>query len=86
MKTIILLLCVALLVQVSVALPWFNNEEHPSLGNTSCTTDCCKSLPSRGPMTYYYYQNTGRFHGGSGEYAVNTHGYSGQGKGYNNPA
>ena len=53
--------------------------------NTSCTTDCCKSLPSRSPMTYYFYQNTGRFHGGSGEYAVNTKTYSGQGKGYLNP-
>jgi hypothetical protein len=37
-------------------------------------------------MTYHYYQKTGRFRGGSGEYAVNTLGYSGQGSGYNNPA
>lgn len=36
-------------------------------------------------MTYYFYQNTGRFHGGSGEYAINTMGYSGQGAGYLNP-
>lgn len=55
------------------------------VGNTSCTTDCCKSLPSRTPMTYYFYQNTGRFKGGSGEWAVNTMTYSGQGKGYLNP-
>lgn len=61
-------------------------DEPDKLGNTSCTEDCCKSLPSRGPMTYYYYQNTGRFKGGSGEWAVNTLGYSGQGAGYNNPA
>ena len=53
--------------------------------NTSCTTDCCKSLPSRSPMTYYFYQNTGRFRGGSGAYAVNTKTYSGTGKGYLNP-
>jgi hypothetical protein len=37
-------------------------------------------------MTYHYYQNTGRFVGGSGEYAVNTHAYSGSGDGLNNPA
>ena len=86
MKTFTLIFCVFLLVQISLALPWFSHEEHPSVGNTSCTTDCCKSLPSRGPMTYYFYQNTGRFHGGSGDYAINTHGYSGQGAGYLNPA
>ena len=57
-----------------------------NLGNDSCTKSCCASLPSRGAMTYHYYQNTGRFVGGSGEYAVNTHAYSGQGEGYNNPA
>jgi hypothetical protein len=50
-----------------------------NLANTSCTTSCCASLPSRGAMTYRYYQNTGRFIGGSGAYAINTHGYSGQG-------
>ena len=36
-------------------------------------------------MTYTYYQNTGRFIGGSGDYKIDTHGYSGQGKGYMNP-
>jgi hypothetical protein len=36
-------------------------------------------------MNYYYYQNTGRFRGGRAEYAINTMGYSGQGKGYLNP-
>lgn len=36
-------------------------------------------------MTYFYYQNTGRLKGGLGQYAINTLGYSGQGKGYLNP-
>lgn len=36
-------------------------------------------------MTYYYYQNTGRFKGGSGDFSINVLGYSGQGAGYNNP-
>mgnify|MGYP000995094248 FL=1 len=61
-------------------------QRNSNLGNTSCTTSCCASLPSRGAMTYHYYQNTGRFRGGSGAYEVNTHAYSGQGEGYNNPA
>ena len=60
-------------------------DKGPFFANTSCTTDCCKSLPSRSPMTYYFYQNTGRFRGGSGEWAINTMTYSGQGKGYLNP-
>ena len=30
-------------------------------------------------MTYTYYQKTGRFVGGSGEFRIDTHGYSGQG-------
>jgi hypothetical protein len=57
-----------------------------NLGNDSCTQSCCASLHTRSPMTYHYYQNTGRFVGGSGDYAVNTHGYSGSGDGLNNPA
>ena len=85
MKSFTLLFCAIILIQVSTPLSWFNLDEYPSVGNTSCTTDCCKSLPSRGPMTYYFYQNTGRFHGGSGDYTIDTHGYSGQGAGYLNP-
>jgi len=54
-------------------------QKSKNLGNDSCTTSCCASLPSRGALTYYYYQNTGRFRGGSGSYAIDTHGYSGQG-------
>ena len=37
-------------------------------------------------MTYTYYQNTGHFIGGSGSWHIDTHGYSGQGAGYMNPA
>eukprot|EP00919_Chromeraceae_sp_WS-2016_P017258 GHVR01041192.1.p1 GENE.GHVR01041192.1~~GHVR01041192.1.p1 ORF type:complete len:127 (-),score=4.55 GHVR01041192.1:1232-1612(-) len=53
--------------------------------NASCIEDCCKSLPHRSAMTYHYYQNTGRIIGGEGNYYIDTHGYSGQGKGYLNP-
>lgn len=34
--------------------------------NSSCLEDCCATLEPRAPNTYYYYQNTGRFRGGSG--------------------
>lgn len=86
MQSFRILLCLFVIVQVSVALPWFTKNDAEMLSNTSCTEDCCKSLPSRGPMTYTFYQNTGRFRGGSGEYAINTLAYSGQGSGYLNPA
>lgn len=36
-------------------------------------------------MTYTYYQKTGRLVGGSGDFKIDTHGYSGQGEGYLNP-
>jgi hypothetical protein len=36
-------------------------------------------------MTYRYYQNTGKFIGGSGDYFINTTGYSGAGEGKMNP-
>lgn len=52
---------------------------------SDCTTDCCRTLPDRHPMTYVYYQKTGKFVGGSGDYKIDTLGYSGQGKGYLNP-
>ena len=50
-----------------------------------CLTECCQTLHSRTPQTYTYYQNTGHFIGGSGEWHIDTHGYSGQGSGYMNP-
>ena len=37
-------------------------------------------------MTYTYYQNTGHFIGGAANWIIDTHGYSGQGEGYMNPA
>lgn len=100
MRVALLLLCLLALSQVSVCFD-FSSEEltqkaisfldlvlrrNKNLGNDSCTQSCCASLKTRSAMTYHYYQNTGRFVGGSGEYAINTHGYSGQGEGYNNPA
>ena len=42
-----------------------------------CLKACCETLKSRPQMHYTYYQNTGHFFGGSGEWAINTHGYSG---------
>ena len=52
---------------------------------SDCSTDCCRTLSDRLPMTYTYYQKSGKFVGGSGDFKIDTHGYSGQGKGYNNP-
>ena len=52
---------------------------------SNCQSDCCRTLPDRSPMTYTYYQKTGRFVGGLGDYRIQTLGYSGQGKGYLNP-
>lgn len=73
-------LIVALLICSSVSFSVIGKfDNSPLFANQSCTQDCCKSLPSRGPMTYHYYQKTGLFKGGSGDYAINTHCYSGQG-------
>ena len=33
---------------------------------SDCASDCCRTLQSRPPMTYTYYQKSGRFMGGSG--------------------
>lgn len=41
-------------------------KRSPIVGNDSCTKSCCASLPARPAMTYRYYQDTGRFIGGSG--------------------
>jgi hypothetical protein len=51
---------------------------------TACPT-CCKLLPSRPKQEYTYHQSTGVFIGGQGEWKINTTGYSGNGKGRNNP-
>ena len=47
---------------------------------------CCSTLKSRPQQTYTYYQNTGRLVGGSGEWKIDTHGYSGSTKGRNKPS
>ncbi len=62
-----------------------NQQSEIQVIGSDCSTDCCRTLPDRSPMTYTYYQKTGRFVGGSGDYKIDTHGYSGQGKGYLNP-
>lgn len=54
--------------------------------NSTCTSDCCKSLPKRSAMTYTFYQDTGRFKGGLGQWAIDTKAYSGAGSGYLNPS
>ena len=53
-----------------------------------CLTECCQTLKGRAQMHYTYYQNTGHFVGGSGQWAINTRAYSGSGSkgGLNNPA
>lgn len=49
-----------------------------------CLETCCDDLPPRPSMSYTFYQNTGRFTGGSGEHLINTFGYSGKGEVYYN--
>lgn len=46
----------------------------------NCGQTCCQDLPKRSPMTFYYFINTGRFFGGSGDSSISTFGYSGAGK------
>lgn len=53
--------------------------------NSTCSSDCCKSLSHREAMTYTFFQDTGRFKGGSGAWAIDTKTYSGKGSGYLNP-
>jgi hypothetical protein len=43
------------------------------------------SLPDRPPMTYTFFQKTGKFIGGSGEYRIESYAYSGLGKYVNDP-
>lgn len=85
MQTFKAFIFLLIIVQVSFALPWMGKSDPKNMANQSCTEDCCNLGPARGPITYRYYQNTGRFRGGSGAYAINTLGYSGQGAGYLNP-
>jgi len=40
---------------------------------------CCQTLSERPSMNYTFYINTGHFVGGSGKYAIDTYGYSGNG-------
>ena len=86
MKSLKLLICIILIIQLTTAFPWFFKNNQKALQNDSCTQSCCASLPARPMQRYTFYQNTGRFVGGSGEWAINTHAYSGQGDGYLNPA
>lgn len=60
------LIFILLLIATNLVYCDFIGYDADIVSNTSCTTDCCKTLQSRSPMTYYFYQNTGRFIGGSG--------------------
>jgi len=46
---------------------------------------CCSTLSARPSMNFTFYLNTGRFVGGSGEWTIETYGYSGNNTGYLNP-
>ena len=50
-----------------------------------CLRDCCVTLRDRAPQNYTYYQDSGRFTGGAGEFRIDTYGYSGAGSGRMNP-
>ncbi len=52
---------------------------------SNCELDCCRTLDDRMPMTYTFYQDSGRFVGGSGKYHIETMTYSGHDEGYLNP-
>ena len=51
----------------------------------ACLETCCEDLPPRAPLNYTFYQNTGHFLGGKGEFFIDTYGYSGNATGRNNP-
>lgn len=52
---------------------------------SNCELDCCRAQPDRLPMKFTFYQDTGRLVGGSGDYHIETYGYSGHDEGYLNP-
>lgn len=58
------------------------------VSSQDCYT-CCSTLKDRPIQEYKYYQNTGHFIGGIGDYAIDTYGYSGNNtdgiNGRNNP-
>ena len=64
----------------------FSVESSFKLQQGICMQSCCQKLKSRPAQSYIYYQDTGHFVGGSGQYAVDTYAYSGLGDGYNNPS
>jgi len=66
MKSLKLLICIILIIQLTTAFPWFFKNNQKALQNDSCTQSCCASLPARPMQRYTFYQNTGRFVGGSG--------------------
>jgi hypothetical protein len=77
----------AILLSSQALLPIPLNTENKSKlkENESCTEDFCKTLSPRRPMTYTFYQNMGIFVGRTGDYTIDTHGYSDQSAGYLKP-
>ena len=53
---------------------------------TSNWKTCCSTLKSRPQQHYTYHQSSGKLVGGSGQWAINTVGYSGSTKGRNKPS
>ena len=82
---ITIIIVLALLIFTSTCFTYSSFRDESEAVGSDCNSDCCRTLTDRPPMTYVYYQKTGKFVGGTGEYAINTMGYSGQGKGYLNP-
>ncbi len=56
-------------------LIFFKVQQEPS----ECGV-CCSTLSERPSMNFTFYLNTGHFVGGSGQWAVDTYGYSGNSK------
>ena len=77
MKSLFLLSVVAFSSSVVAQDSFDFAPEISAKPESNCLTACCETLTSRTAQTYNYYQDTGHFIGGTGSWAVNTHGYSG---------
>ena len=78
-KTAILAFALVSVISAQTADPFTQEVQ-------GCLTECCQTLKDRPAQTYTFYQNTGHFIGGSGEWHIDTHGYSGKGEGLLNPS
>ncbi len=85
MLTLGFTLAILLSSQALLPIPLDTENKSKLKENESCTEDCGKRLSPREPITYTFYQNTGRFVGGLGDYTIDTHGNSDQSAGYLKP-